>query len=74
MALTLRAGSFLPRFPVDDSEAGTALAEYWLIRTSGFILKGQPFGGPGFKSVQIGLINHCKHRMLFSIPGYLGQQ
>ena len=56
------------------SEAGTAQSEYAVTWTAGFVFKGQPFGGPGFKSVQIGLPNRCKHRRPFSIPGYFGQQ
>ncbi len=57
-----------------DSETGTAPFEYRLIRTADFVFKRQPFGGLGFKSVQIGFSKSCKHQMLFSLPGYLGQQ
>lgn len=58
----------------DGSEAGATQSEYAMTWTAGFVFKRQPFEGPGFKSVQIRLSNHCKHRRPFSIPGYFGQQ
>ena len=64
----------LVRDAAGDSEAGAARSEYAMPWTAGFVFKRQSFGGPGFKSVQIGLSNRCKHKRSFSCPGYLGQQ